>query len=118
VIPEGVKQMITVSINEEYAKILSDFGNLQSEINLAIKRYSIEIIANKIIELQSKNQHYQSKYKTDFVTFFDKIKLDETFISEIENQIDKRWEIDLADWEFSYKGVQDWTEKLQAILLI
>jgi hypothetical protein len=52
------------------------------------------------------------------VTFYEQIKLDETFISEIENQIDKRWEIDLAEWEFSDKGVQDWTEKLQAILLI
>jgi hypothetical protein len=35
----------------------------------------------------------------------------------VEAKISKTWELDLADWEFCHKGIEDWTKKLQAILL-
>jgi hypothetical protein len=45
------------------------------------------------------------------------IAADETFVRHVEAQVNKLWEVDLADWEFCYKGVQDWMKKLEAILL-
>ncbi|GBF80805.1 hypothetical protein [Aphanothece sacrum] len=110
--------MITVSIKDEYAEILSNFGNLESAIDLALKRYTIEQITTKIAGLKQKNLNYQNKYKTDYFTFCQKIQQDETFINYIETKVEKLWEIDLSDWEFSYQGIIDWTVKLQTILLV
>ena len=44
-------------------------------------------------------------------------KVDEEFIKSVEVKISKTWEVDLADWEFCHKGIEDWTRKLQDILL-
>jgi hypothetical protein len=110
--------MTTVVINEEYAEILSKFGNLESAIDLAVKRYTIEQITAKIAELNQKNLNYQKKYQTDYLTFCQKIQEDEHFLAQVETHIDKLWEIDLSEWEFCYQGILDWTEKLQNILLV
>jgi hypothetical protein len=53
----------------------------------------------------------------DYLAFSQRIAEDEKFVNQIEATLDKMWEIDLADWEFCYKGIEDWTKKLQNILL-
>ena len=109
--------MINIEVKEDYAEILGSFGDLQSAINLAVQRYTIEKITTKIAELKQKNLDYEIKYQVDYLTFFQKIQQDEDFIRYLEDKVEKLWEIDLSDWEFSYRGITDWTVKLQAILL-
>ncbi|MFM7441424.1 MAG: hypothetical protein ACKO2V_22970 [Snowella sp.] len=109
--------MINIAIKEDYAEILGSFGDLQSAINLAVQRYTIEKITTKIAELKQKNFDYEIKYHSDYPTFCQKIQQDEKFIAYLEDKVEKLWEIDLSDWEFSYRGITDWTEKLQIILL-
>ena len=110
--------MINIAIKEDYAEILGSFGDLQSAINLAVQRYTIEKITTKIAELKQKNLDYEIKYQVDYHTFFQKIQQDEDFINYLEDKVEKLWEIDLSDWEFCYRGITDWTEKLQTILLV
>lgn len=109
--------MITVSIKKEYAEILNNFGDLESAIDLAVKRYTIEQITDRIAKLKQKNLDLENKYKCDYVTFLKKTQQDEKFIDYVEKNIEKLWEIDLSDWEFAHGGIKDWTEKLQTILL-
>jgi len=109
--------MLTVSIKKEYADILSTFGEPQKAIDLALQRYSIEQITAKIVELRQKEAMYQLKYGMDYPTFTQRLTEDELFSEQVEASVNKMWEFDLADWEFCYKGVQDWTQKLQTILL-
>jgi hypothetical protein len=109
--------MINIAIKEDYAEILGSFGDLQSAINLAVQRYTIEKITTKLAELKKKNLDYEIKYQVDYHTFFQKIQQDEDFIRYLEDKVEKLWEIDLSDWEFSYRGITDWTDKLQTILL-
>ena len=78
----------------------------------------IEQIAAKIRELRNKNSAYQSKYGYDYPIFSERIGRDYEFVEHIETNVNKLWELDLADWEFCYKGMGDWTKKLQSILLI
>jgi hypothetical protein len=110
--------MATISINDKYVEILTVLGDLQDAINAAVQRYTIEQIATKITELRQKEVMYQSKYGLDYPTFAQRIGEDEEFVSQVETRVNKMWEIDLADWEFCYKGIKDWTKKLQGILLI
>ncbi len=109
--------MTTVAINDKYVEVLSTFGDLQEAIDLALQRYTIEQITSKITELRQKKAQYQAKYGLDYPTFAQRIAEDETFVNQIETSINKTWEFDLADWEFCYKGMEDWTRTLQTILL-
>ncbi len=108
--------MVTVPIKDEYVEVLTVFGNLEAAIDLALQRYTIEQITAKIAELRQRDAAYQIKYKLDYPTFAERTAKDERFIQQIETN-NKMWEADLADWEFCHKGIEDWSHKLQSILL-
>ena len=110
--------MTTITVQDKYAKVLTSFGNLQEAVDLALQRYTIEQISTKIAKLQKKEAKYQQKYKMDYKSFVARIANDDEFLTHIEKDIEKMWEDDLADWEFSHKGIDDWTQKLQSILMI
>jgi hypothetical protein len=109
--------MVTVSIKDEYAEVLTALGELQQAIDVALKRYTIEQITAKVEELRQRDAMYQAKYGLDYPTFVESIAEDEAFVRQVESQVNKMWELDMADWEFCYKGMQDWLHKLQTILL-
>lgn len=109
--------MTTVLIKDEYAELLSTFGDLQTAIDVALQRYTIEQITAKVAELRHRDDAYRAKYGLDYSTFAQRVANDQNFVDKIESEIDKTWELDLTDWEFCYKGIEDWTHKLQNILL-
>jgi hypothetical protein len=109
--------MTTIAINEKYAEALSFFGNLDQAIDLALQRFAIEQITAKIAELRQRNAKYKAKYGLNYSDFARRVAQDETFVGQIETKTEKMWEADLADWEFCHKGIQDWTKKLENILL-
>jgi hypothetical protein len=108
-----------IVINNRYAEILPSFGDdLQSAVDAALQRYLIDEIAAKITGLKKKEKLFRLKYGCDYKTFSQRIAEDEEYINQIESSISKLWESDLADWEFCEKGINDWTKKLQSILLL
>jgi hypothetical protein len=109
--------MVNVAIHEKYVQTLETFGNLPETIEKAIQCYTVEKITEKITEFQQKVKQYQAKYGMDYPSFEQRIARDEQFVEHIENHINSAWEVDFADWEFCYKGIQDWTRKLNTILL-
>jgi hypothetical protein len=109
--------MTTVAIPEKYVEVLSVLGDVQTAVDLALQRYTIEQITAKIAQLRQRDQGYQAKYGMDYPTFTQRIAHDEAFAHEIETTINPLWEQDLADWEFCAKGVEDWTHTLQSLLL-
>jgi hypothetical protein len=108
--------MVNVSIKDEYAEILTALGELQDAIDMALKRYTIEQITTKVDELRQRDALYQAKYGGDYPALAQRVAEDEAFVRDIESR-EKLWEVDLADWEFCYKGTHDWLQKLQTILL-
>ena len=82
-----------------------------------VRRYALEQITTKIIELRQREQIYQAKYGLDYQTFAQRTAEDEEFVTQIEATRTKLWEDDLLDWEFCYKGAQDWTHTLETMLL-
>lgn len=108
--------MVTIPIKDEYVEVLTAFGDLETAIDLALQRYTIEQITTKMAELRQREAGYQAKYGLDYPTFARRAAKDEKFIRQVETT-NKMWEVDLADWEFCHKGVEDWSRKLQSILL-
>lgn len=109
--------MTTVTVSDRFTAILASFGDLQESVNVAVQRYTIEQITTKINELKNKSNEFEKKYKLDYSTFAQRTSEDEKFINTIESTISKTWEADLAEWEFCQTGIEDWTKKLQDILL-
>lgn len=109
--------MTTVAIKDKYAEILTALGGLQDAVNIALQRYTIEQITAKINELRRRDSMYHNQYGLDYPTFAQLIAEDDEFVRQVEANVSKTWEIDLADWEFCYEGIKDWTRKLQDILL-
>lgn len=109
--------MTTVTVQNKFTEILAAFGDVQESVNAAVQRYTIEQITDKITELRRKDEEFQKKYGLEFSAFVKRTSEDEEFVKAVEANISKIWEADLADWEFCHKGVEDWTKKLQDILL-
>ena len=109
--------MVTIAVQDKFVDILTTLGDLQESVNVALQRYTIEQISEKIAELRKRNSEYQSRYGLEYPVFFRRIAEDEKFVQDVESTINKMWERDLSDWEFCYKGIEDWTKKLQDILL-
>jgi len=109
--------MTTVTVQNKYAEILASFGDVQESVNTAVQRYTIEQITNKITELRRKEEEFQKKYGSEYSDFVTRTSKDEEFVKTVEDNVGKTWEMDLADWEFSHKGIEDGTKKLQDILL-
>lgn len=111
------KTMTTVTIQDKYVEALTVLGDIQAAVDLALQRYTIEQITAKIAQLRQRAEVYQTKYGLDYSTFVQRLAEDESFVQHVEANITSTWEIDLADWEFCTKGIEDWTNKLQTILL-
>ncbi len=108
--------MTMVTIQDKYADALSTFGDVQAAVDLAVQRYTIEQITAKIAQLHQRAERYQTKYSMNYSVFSQRIAQDEAFVQSVEATITPLWELDLADWEFCVKGMEDWTRTLQMIL--
>ena len=109
--------MTTVTIQNKFTEILASFGDVQESVHTAVQRYTIEQITNRITELRRQDEEFQEKYGMEYSTFVKRTNGDEKFIKSLEAKVSKTWEADLADWEFCHRGIEDWTKKLQDILL-
>ncbi len=109
--------MVTIAVQDKFVEILTTLGDLQESVNVALQRYTIEQISEKVAELRKRNSEYQVRYGLEYPVFSKRIAEDEKFVQHIESSVNKKWEMDLADWEFCHKGIEDWTKKLQDILL-
>jgi len=109
--------MTTVTVQNKFTEILAAFGDVQESVNVAVQLYTIEQITNNITELRRKDEEFQKKYGSEYFAFAKRTSEDDEFIKTVETNISKTWEADLLDWEFCHKGVEDWTRKLQDILL-
>lgn len=109
--------MTIVTVSDKFTEILASFGDLQESVNAAVQRYTIEQITTKVNELRRRDEEFQKKYGMEYSAFAKRTGEDEDFVKNVEANVSKTWEADLADWEFCHKGVEDWTKKLQDILL-
>ena len=114
-----IMDMASAVIKSNYSEVLHSFGkDLQSAVDTALQKYLIDLIISKIAEMRKRELLFEAKYKFDYTSFSHRITEDEDFAVYTENNVNKMWEIDLAEWEFCHKGIDDWTKKLHNILLM
>jgi len=106
-------------IRGNYTEIIHLFGkDLQSSVDAALQKYLIDLITSEIARLRKKELMFESKYQCDYQVFSQRMSEDEEFVINIEKNVNRMWENEMAEWEFCHKGINDWTRKLQNILMM
>ncbi len=112
-----MSEYVTVSVQGEFVEVLTAFGDLQETVDDALRRYTVEQISSEVAKLRRRAAEYQDRYGMDYPAFARRVAEDAAFVEYVETHINKMWESDLADWEYCHKGIRDWTQKLENILL-
>jgi hypothetical protein len=108
--------MISVVVRDKYLETLNALGDVQTAVDAALERYTIEQIITKLNSLRARQANYQTKYGMDYESFAERVQQDETFVQTLEANGKLLWEADLLDWEFCAKGIDDWKQRLQSFL--
>ena len=90
--------MASIAIREIYLETLHSLGDVSTEVDAAIRR------------------RWEEKYGCSYKVFRERTSSDPDFV-ELLHREQPTWELDVAHWEFCHKGVQDWTQELQRILM-
>jgi hypothetical protein len=106
---------MVVTIEDKLVSALERFGDLQETTNVALRRYAVEMIGDKIASLRAKDKEWEKKYGCDYDSFVEKISNDLEFVARLHRE-HPTWEAELIDWEFCHEGVKDWTQELERIL--
>ncbi len=69
------------------------------------------VLADRIRQAHQMIAEYEGFYGLDYPTFSLKVQLDEEYYQEV-NRKNPLWEQDFLEWEYWYKEIQEWTERL------
>ncbi len=104
---------VQVAIQDRFAQMLAPLGDLRQTVDTALRRFAIEQITTKMIELWRRDQEFAVRYGCDYEAFKRRSARDAQFVADVECNISKIWELDLAEWQFCHEGVRDWSQRLQ-----
>jgi hypothetical protein len=108
--------MASVAIRDIYLEALRPFGDVEDEVEAALRRHTIERISEKIAELRSEDRRWADKYARSYQEFAERTSNDPDFVEELHRRYPE-WELDQAHWQFSHEGAREWAEELQRILM-
>jgi len=108
--------MASIAVRDIYLEALHSLGDVAREVEVAIRRHAVERISDKIAALRAEDRQWEKKYGCSYEAFREKTTSDPDFVERLHRE-QPDWELDVAHWEFSHKGVQDWTLRLERVLM-
>lgn len=106
--------MLNVQVKETYAAILQP---LEENVNEALRRYALEKVQARLLELEQQAQQWEEKYGCSYDLFAYRTATDETFVTNLDaNSETQQWEGDLLAWEFDAEELRTWRHHLQTLL--
>jgi len=106
--------MLRVQVKEEYAAILEP---LQESVDEALRRYALEKVQTRILELEQRVQRWEEKYGCGHDLFAHRTATDEELVEQLDsNPTTQQWEGDSISWEFDMKELREWRRRLQTLL--
>jgi len=106
--------MPRVQVKEEYAAILEP---LQESVDEALRRYALEKVQTRILELEQVVQGWEEKYGCSYDLFAYRTATDEEYVKQLDSRpAAQQWEGDLISWEFDVKELREWRRRLQHLL--
>jgi len=107
--------MPAVTVKDELVDVARLFGEVDTVLTEALRRYVIDQCIRKIEEAADKIKSYERKYGYSYDTFSTKIQTDEAFLERVEQQ-NPLWEEDTMEWKYRVEEEREWTRRLEDIL--
>ncbi len=106
--------MPTVRVREEFVDILQP---LQESVDEALRRYVIEKLQDRILELEQRVQKWEEKYGCSYDLFAYRTASEKEYVEQLDSDpATQQWEGDLISWEFDVKELRKWRRRLQELL--
>jgi len=107
--------MTTIHVRDDLVKTLRLFGDAESVVSDALKRYAIQQCIERIDQAVNKAKAYEARYKCDYQTFSTRVQTDDDFLRTVE-AVNPTWEEDAMEWEMRLREVETWTKRLEDTL--
>jgi len=104
-----------LEMKDEWVKIAGLFGDVETVITDALRRYAVDKCIQKIEQARAKIKAYENRYGCDYDTFSLKVQTDEDFLRGLE-KINPVWEEDAMEWDYRLKELTEWMQKLEDTL--
>ena len=104
-----------LEMKDEWVKTARLFGDVETVMADALRRYAIDKCIQKIEQARAKIKVYESRYECDYNTFSLKVQTDEDFLRRVE-KINPVWEEDAMEWDYRLKETAEWMQKLEDTL--
>ena len=107
-----------VTIPDKYQEILQIVGDLQSAVDNAIRRYTLELASEQIEKCEKEIVHFQNKYGCSYETFLEGITNGNNpeFLESL-NHNHPTWEADFNVWETYVEELQRWRQRVTKLLI-
>ena len=105
---------ITLPLQEKLVQLLEPFGDLEETIAAALRRYAIDACLERVERAERQIAEYERKYRTDYITFNQRIGTDQTYLNRI-NQMNPLWEADAIEWAYRTEEVHEWRTRSEQI---
>lgn len=107
--------MSAVAVRNDLLNVARKFGDIDTVISDALRRYTIDRCAERIENARAKIREYEKKYGVIYSTFARRVQTDAKFLRRVEAK-NSVWEEDAIEWQYRIEEVKEWTETLERIL--
>ena len=107
--------MPAVAIKRDLVNVAKKFGDVDTVVAEAVRRYAIEQSIERMEHARAKIREYEKRYGVAYPVFARRIRTDAKFLRHIESKFPV-WEEDAMEWEYRIDEATEWTETLANIL--
>ena len=107
--------MTTIQVRDDLVETLRLFGDAESVVSDALKRYAVQQCVERIDRAVHKAKAYEAQYQCDYRTFSTRVQTDDDFLRTVE-AVNPTWEEDAMEWEIRLREAETWTKRLEDTL--
>ena len=107
--------MSAVAVKKDLLNVARLFGDVDTVVSDAVRRYAIDRSVERIELARSKVRGYEQEYGVAYKVFAQKVQMDVRFLQRVESR-HPLWEEDAMEWKYRTEEVEEWTKTLESIL--
>jgi hypothetical protein len=104
-------------LQEPYMEVLARLGDVQQQVNEAVRQYALQQAQHQILDLETRVQSWEAKYGCSYDLFAYRTATDEDYVHALNAVAPtQEWEADLFTWEFYATELKEWRQRLAVLI--
>ncbi len=106
--------MRMVKVKENYLDLMEPFGEVDTTVEKAVKRYVMEKGCTKIEKCKNRINEFKNRYNCNLEVFKKRLANEESLQKIEESNLG--WEEDLFEWKYYEAELKDWIGRIEDLL--